>query len=91
MLNGFNPHLQEKLRQAEDAENEVQRLESLASEAPNLRAQVAKAQREELRERSRSNAMQEARQAIQVATEKQAQVPGMLETVSKLVYSLYSF
>ncbi|MFQ6026185.1 MAG: hypothetical protein ACE5Q6_01580 [Dehalococcoidia bacterium] len=90
MLNGFNPHLQERLRQAEQAESEVQRLESLAAEAPNLRAQVAKAQREERRERTRSNAMQEARRAMQVAAEKQAQVPGMLETACKLVYSLYA-
>jgi hypothetical protein len=90
MLNGFNPHLQEKLRQAEDAESEVQRLEALASEAPTLRAQVARAQREELRDRTRSNAVQEARRAIQVATEKQNQVPGMLETACKLVFSLYS-
>jgi hypothetical protein len=90
MLNGFNPHLQEKLRQAEDAESEVQRLEALAAQAPTLRAQVAKAQREDMRERTHSSAMQEARRAIQSANQKQSQVPGMLETACKLVFSLYS-
>ena len=90
MMNGFDPRLAEKLKQAEEAENEVQRLESLAALAPTLRAQVAKAQREERRQRTRTAALQEAQRAVKSAAGKQAQVPSMLDTVCKLVYSLYN-
>ena len=45
MLNGFNASLEEKLRMAEQAEQEVSRLQPLASEAPTLRAEKIKAQK----------------------------------------------
>ena len=40
MVNRVNPELQERLRQAEDAENAVQKLGSLAAEAPILRVEL---------------------------------------------------
>ena len=90
MVNGFTSSLQEKLRQAEEAETEVQRLESVASEAPLLRAEVAKAQRQEERDLNRRSAMERAKRGIAGASEIQSEVPATLETVSKMVYSLYS-
>ena len=91
MVNGFTSSLEDKLRQAEEAENEVHRLENLASEAPRLRAEVARAQRQADRERNRQNAMERARREIAIAAEKQAEVPAALETVAKMVFSLYTF
>ena len=63
MVNGYTSKLEEKLRRAEEAENEVNRLETLASEAPQLRAEVAKAQRNAERDRNRKA----ARELVEVA------------------------
>ena len=90
MANGNATFLREKLLRAEEAESEVQRLEGLASDAPQLRAEVAKAQRQEERDRNRSNAMERARREVKAATDKQAALPATLETVAKMVYSLYA-
>ena len=90
MVNGYTSSLEEKLRKAEEAENEVLRLESLASEAPQLRAEVAKAQRQDERDRNRRNAMERARAEVATASQKQGEVPATLETVAKMVFSLYS-
>ena len=90
MVNGYTSTLEEKLRRAEEAENEVNRLETLAAEAPQLRAAVAKAQRNAERDRNRSAALERARREVVAGSEKQAGIPANLETVSKLVYSLYS-
>ena len=90
MVNGYDSSLKDKLRQAEEAESEVRRLEDLAAEAPRLRTELAKAQRKEERDRNRRAALEQARKENAGAAEKQADVPLTLETVSKLVYSLYS-
>ncbi len=82
--------LEEQLRRAEEAAQEVNRLESLASQAPQLREKIAKIQRQEERERNRSNALELAQQEIAAASEKQLGVPANLDTVAKLVYSLYT-
>ncbi len=90
MVSGHDSSLQDKLRRAEEAESEVQRLEDLAAEAPRLRTELAKAQRKEERDRNRKTALEQARKENAGAADKQADVPLTLETVSKLVYSLYS-
>lgn len=90
MVNGHDSSLQDKLRRAEEAESEVQRLGDLAAEAPHLRTELAKAQRKEERDRNRKTALEQARKENAGAADKQADVPLTLETVSKLVYSLYS-
>ena len=90
MVNGHDSSLQNKLRQAEEAETEVQRLRDLAAEAPRLRTELAKAQRRAERDRNSRTALEQARKEVAAASEKQADVPLTLETVSKLVYSLYS-
>ena len=90
MVNTYTSGLEEKLRQAEDAADEVSRLASLASQAPLLRAEVAKAQRQEERDANRKNAIEQAKRAVAAAAKKQDEVPATLETVSKMVYSLYT-
>ena len=90
MLNGIEESLEQRLIQAEEAEAEYSKLEALAVAAPQLRAQFAKAQKEAERKETRNAAISEARRAVEAAAGKQAQVPGMLETVSKVVYSFYS-
>ena len=82
--------LEEQLRRAEEAAQEVNRLESLASQAPQLREKIAKIQRQEERDRNRTNAMELAQQEIAAAADKQATVPANLDTVAKLVFSLYT-
>jgi acyl-CoA-binding protein len=85
-----NPSLLAQLKAAEEAEMEVRRLETLASQAPSLRAELAKAQRHDNRNQNRNAARAQAIKAIEAAAEKQREVPGTLETVAKMVYSLYS-
>ena len=82
--------LEEQLRRAEEAAQEVNRLEQLASQAPALRERIAKIQRQEERELNRRNALDLAEQEILAASEKQAAIPANLDTVSRLVFSLYS-
>ena len=90
MVNTYTSGLEEKLRQAEDAADEVSRLASLASQAPLLRAEVARVQRQEERDANRKNAIEQAKRAVAAAAKKQDEVPATLETVSKMVYSLYT-
>ena len=89
MVNRVNPELQERLRQAEDAENAVQKLGSLAAEAPILRVELARAQRQSTWDRAKRNALEEAQRKMNAANEKQELVPLMLEEVSTMVSSLY--
>ena len=90
MVSGNNPTLISRLKQAEEAENEVQRLENLASQAPVLRVELARTQRQEKRDQARKLANGQGRKAVECAAEKQRAIPGMLETVAKMVYSLYT-
>ena len=50
MAEDVDSHLEERLRKAEEAEYEVNRLESLAAEAPKLRLELARTQRRQERE-----------------------------------------
>ena len=90
MLKGLDSHIEDQLRRAEEAESEVNRLGSLAAEAPRLRVELARSQRRQERDGNSQTALQQARREIAAAKERQADVPLTLETVSKLVYSLYS-
>ena len=90
MLKGLDSHIEEQLRRAEEAETEVNRLGSLAAEAPRLRIELARSQRSQERKGNSQTAMEQVRREIAAAKERQAEVPLTLETVSKLVYSLYS-
>ena len=90
MLKGLDSHIEEQLRRAEEAESEVNRLGSLAAEAPRLRVELARSQRRQERNGNSQTALEQVRREMAAAKERQAEVPLTLETVSKLVYSLYS-
>lgn len=90
MLSGFDSSLEQRLKQAEEAENELTRLQPLAAEAPQLRLEKAKLQKIQQRERAKEGAMQIVRQAVQAASEKQCRVPELLETAGKAVQELYT-
>ena len=90
MVTRINNDLQERLRKAEEAESAVQRLGSLAAEAPTLRQEVARAQREHGWERARKSARDECTRKMETVYEKQARVPQLLEEVSTMVSSLYT-
>ena len=90
MLSGFDATLEERLKMAEQAEMEVSRLQPVASEAPTLRAEKAKAQKAAERQRARETAMDQATVAMQAATERQARVPELLGTAARAVNELFS-
>lgn len=89
MLNGFNASLEEKLKLAEKAEQEVSRLQPLASEAPTLRAEKIRAQKSAERHRAREAAMDQARDAARSATDGQSHVPELLGNAARAVNELY--
>ena len=89
MVTRINNDLQERLRKAEEAEHAVNRLGSLAAEAPNLRQELARAQRQQGWDRARKNALEECRRKMENVHEKQSRVPQMLEEVSTMVSALY--
>lgn len=90
MVESIDSHLEEQLRKAEEAESEVNRLGSLAAEAPRLRLELARTQRRQERDGNKQAALDQAIKEIHSAQERQTDVPLTLETVCKLVYSLYS-
>ena len=90
MLNGFDPSLEERLKMAEQAEQEVTRLQPLAAEAPSLRAERARSQRQAQRARTRGTAMEQAGQATAAASRDQTKVPLLLGTAARAVSELFS-
>ena len=88
--NGMDEVFQERLRQAESAEREMQRLQPLAAEAPQLRLQQAKAQKEEERMRAKEGALSKARISAQSASEKQNRIPELLSQAAHAVIELYT-
>ncbi len=89
MVTRISNDLQERLRKAEEAENAVERLGSLAAEAPALRLELARAQRQQGWDRARKNAMEECRQKMSTVYDKQSRVPQLLEEVATMVSALY--
>ncbi len=89
MLDISETPLEERLRRAEDAEGEVHRLQSLAAEAPQLRAEKAKQDLQGQRERMRQNSMDQARKEMETAMEKQNRVPALVELAASASYELY--
>ncbi len=77
--------LAQRLRKAEEAANYMERLETLASEAPSLREQFTLLQRREEREQHRKDALERARQAVIAADEAQRNLPDLIATAADLV------
>jgi len=90
MVNVDTTSLEAQLRLAEEAENQVQKLESLASDAPRLRDELAKTKQRNERNLARGSATEKAKSEVKLAADKQRQVAHRLEAVSTLVQSLYS-
>ena len=90
MVNGFDDSSNERLKQAETAEREMQRLQPLAAEAPQLRLQKIKSQREEERRRTKDGAMSKAKSSTQAAADKQNRVPELLGQAARAVVELYT-
>ena len=90
MVNGIDEAFQDRLKQAESAEREMQRLEPLAAEAPQLRLQKAKVQKEEERRRAKDDSLSKAKNAAQSASDKQNRVPELLGQAARAVIELYT-
>ena len=80
--------LAQRLRKAEEAANYMERLETLASEAPSLREQFTLLQRKEERERYRRDSMERAREAALAASEAQRNLPELISASADLVNQL---
>ena len=80
--------LAQRLRKAEEAASYMERLETLASEAPTLREQVSLLQRIEERENHRKQAIENARYALSAAGEAQLELPGLVANAANLVNQL---
>ncbi len=89
MVTRINNDLQERLRKAEEAEHAVTRLGSLAAEAPVLRQELARAQRQQGWDRARKSALEDCKRKMENVYEKQGRVPELLEEVSVMVSTLY--
>ena len=90
MLSGFDSSLDSRLREAEEAEKELLRLQPVAEEAPKLRLEKAKVQKQQERERAKDSAMKVVERAMNTATDKQTRVPELLESAGKAVQALYT-
>lgn len=77
--------LAQRLRKAEEAASYMERLETLASEAPTLREQVSLLQRIEQRENHRKEAIENARYALNAAAEAQRELPDLVASAANLV------
>ncbi len=92
MVNGneIDNNFQDRLRQAESAEREMQRLQPLAAEAPQLRLQKVKAKKEEERRQAKEDSLSKARNSAQAAADKQRRVPELLGHAARGVIELYT-
>ena len=80
--------LAQRLRKAEEAASYMERLETLASEAPTLREQVTLLQRMEERERHRHDAIENARYALSAAAEAHRDLPDLIAGAANLANQL---
>ncbi len=88
MSDQFSDELAQRLRKAEEAAAYVERLESLASEAPALREQVSLMQRMQEREDHRNDALERARVALEAACQAQQDLPAIVASAANLVNRL---
>ena len=79
MLEISETSLVKRLRQAEEAEGDVHRMQSLAAEAPQLRVDKAKQDLQGERARERQSYVDLARKEIETAMEMQTRVPALVE------------
>ena len=90
MSTEFNDTLQKRLREAELAEREVHQLQPLAEQAPMLRLEKARLEKQQERQQTKDAAMFKARAAVQEAKDKQAQIQDLLGYAAVAVGDLYT-
>ena len=90
MSTDFGVTLQERLRQAERAEEELSRLQPIALEAPQLRVEYARQERQDERNRSKEAAISQAKAAMNNASVRQADVPQLLTAAAHSVSALFT-
>ena len=86
----FDESMQQRLKQAEMAERELERLAPLASEAETLRQRQAKAAKFADSLRRREQSIQEARQLVDAAGIRQVEIPDLLNEASQAVSLLFA-
>ncbi len=89
MLHGYDSSLEERLKNAEQAEIELERLQPMAAEAPKLRETKARLQKREAQQRSKESYMQVVHSSVESASARQTQVPQLLENAGRAVKELY--
>ena len=89
MLNDYEATLDKRLREAEEAEAQINKVGALAAEAPKLRDAVAKAKMASERSQKKSEAMKSAVSSAEAAAVAQAQVPTLLYVATRAVKDLY--
>jgi hypothetical protein len=89
MVNGFDSSLDDRLKKAEEAEIELQRLQPMAAEAPKLRETRARLQKRQAQQRSKESFMQAVHRSVEAASARQTQVPQLLENAGRAVKDLY--
>lgn len=88
MADGSTNELAQRLKKAEEAAVYMERLETLASQAPALREQVSLLQRMEERKRYRHEAFERARVALEAADQSQQNLPSLVADAANLVDQL---
>lgn len=86
----FDESMQQRLKQAEMAERELERLTPLASEAASLRQRQAKAAKFADSLRRREQSTQEARQLVEAASIRQVEIPDLLNEAAQAISLLFS-
>ena len=86
----FDESMQQRLKQAEMAERELERLAPLASEAETLRQRQAKAAKFADSLRRREQSIQEAKQLVEAASVRQVEIPDLLNEASQAISLLFS-
>ncbi len=89
MLNGFDLTLEDRLRRAEEAEDEMQRLEPMAAEAPRLRATKAKIEKRQAQEKAKEALMGNVVTSVESASSRQAEIPQLLDGAGRAIRDLY--
>ena len=78
MVNGFDSSLDDRLKKAEEAEIELQRLQPMAAEAPKLRETRARLQKRQAQQRSKDSFMQAVHRSVEAASARQTRGPPSL-------------
>ncbi len=87
--NGFDLTLDERLRRAEEAEMELQRLQPMAEEAPKLRATKAKLEKRKAQEKAKEALMNTVVTSVDSASNRQSEVPQLLDGAGRAIRELY--